>query len=653
MLTIEDHFCGAGGNTTGALLVEDVEVVHAANHSILAINTHSSNYPSVEHTCGDIPSMEPKRYPSADVLITTPSCSARSYARGRPKDDPHLFKPGDGLDEKSRATMDEVARWADARRDQGRPYKAIVVENVPQLVDWCEPVESGHHKKCTCGATFRRWLRDVTNLGYEHRKVFLNSAFFPPTPQSRDRIYVVFWRKGQPKPNLDFAPICWCNECQTLVNGIQTPKVHLKKPTSVEQAWGPHDTVWGWYSRQYFYACPRCAHRVAPAITPAITAIEPGHNAIKIGERAEHGLSPLTTGTMARIQRGLDGLPERPFVIPLHHLQGGGDRKPRAIETDVLETMTAQHRSGLVVQVAGNLGRLMSDGSVSRAVENSQVHGTERPLKTLHGSVDRGFVTTVGGPTGQSRNPQHLDEPLGTVTTDNHRALVLSQNDFGERMKDADAAPLPTLPTVARPYVLSNMENGAMRDSGSEPLSTVTTGNKLYAVDPWIVPLRRNGVARRAAEAEIPTIAASGNHLYALGVEIVVSNYGSAKSGPHQQGWARDARTNVIGTHTARDTHAIVVYRGDGQASRVEDPMLTLATTEQHAIASVTPAIDECTFRMLEPSEIARGMVMHLNAYGERYVIHGNRRDRVKQLGNAVTPPVMRALIEAIKDSLA
>ena len=151
--------------------------------------------------------------------------------------------------------------------------------------------------------------------------MFLNSAFFPPTPQSRDRIYVVFWRKGQPKPNLDFAPICWCNECQTLVNGIQTPKVHLKKPTSVEQAWGPHDTVWGWYSRQYFYACPRCAHRVAPAITPAITAIEPGHKAIKIGERAEHGLSPLTAGTMARIQRGLDGLPERPFVIPLHHLR--------------------------------------------------------------------------------------------------------------------------------------------------------------------------------------------------------------------------------------------------------------------------------------------------------------------------------------------
>ena len=72
MLTIEDHFCGAGGNTTGALLVEDVEVVHAANHSILAINTHSSNYPMVEHTCGDIPSMEPKRYPTGSLSVVAP-----------------------------------------------------------------------------------------------------------------------------------------------------------------------------------------------------------------------------------------------------------------------------------------------------------------------------------------------------------------------------------------------------------------------------------------------------------------------------------------------------------------------------------------------------------------------------------------------------
>ncbi len=76
LLEIEDHFCGAGGSTTGALLVDGVRVVRAANHSALAIATHSSNYPEVEHSLGDIPSMDPCRGPKAAVLITTPECRA-------------------------------------------------------------------------------------------------------------------------------------------------------------------------------------------------------------------------------------------------------------------------------------------------------------------------------------------------------------------------------------------------------------------------------------------------------------------------------------------------------------------------------------------------------------------------------------------------
>lgn len=670
MLRIEDHFCGAGGSTTGAKLVADVEVVHAANHSRLAILTHSSNYPDVEHSCGDIPSMEPKRYPAADVLISTPECRARSYARGRPKDDPHLFAPGEGLDEKSRATMDEIPRWADARLDQGKPYKAIIVENVPQLVDWCEPIETGHWPKwngkrwvdCNCGQSFRRWLKDMTNLGYEHQKVYLNSAFFPPTPQSRDRIYVVLWRKGQRKPKLDFTPLGWCNDCQKVVLGVQTVKAHLKVPAPVRKAWGPHDTVYGRYNQQYYYGCLECGARVVPAITPAITAIEPWHPAVKIGEREQHGLPPLSDGTMARIQKGLEGLPGRPLVVPLDRLTDPDAKVSRTADINVMNTITGQHRHGLVVQVAGNLGRVQPDGSVVRAVENSHAHSTDRPLKTVHGSIDRGFVTTVGGPTGQGRNPQSPDGVIGTPTTDNHRALIVPQNDFGERMKHADAAPLPTLPTVARPYVLSNMENGPMRDSGSEPLATVTTGNKLYAVDPWIVPLRRNLKAQPADAAELPTVCASGNHLYALGLtRMIVSNYGSPKSGPNRQGWARAADSNVVGTHTAKDTHAlveapeqaIIAYRGQGQASRVQDPMKTVATVEQQALADVVPDIMECTFRMFEPSELGRGMVLHVNAHGELYIVHGNRRQKCQQYGNAVTPPVMSALIGSIKESLS
>ena len=81
--------------------------------------------------------------------------------------------------------------------------------------------------------------------------------------------------------------------------------------------------------------------------------------------------------------------------------------------------------------------------------------------------------------------------------------------------------------------------------------------------------------------------------------------------------------------------------------------MLTVSTVEQHALVGRSVPIEDCTFRMLEPSEIGRGMVMHLNARGSAYIVTGNRRQQVQQYGNAVTPPVMRFIIERLRDSLA
>jgi DNA (cytosine-5)-methyltransferase 1 len=44
---------------------------------------------------------------------------------------------------------------------------------------------------------------------------------------------------------------------------------------------------------------------------------------------------------------------------------------------------------------------------------------------------------------------------------------------------------------------------------------------------------------------------------------------------------------------------------------------------------------------MLQPHEIGAAM-----AFPDTYVVHGNKRDRVKQFGNAVTPPAMEILID-------
>lgn len=66
-------------------------------------------------------------------------------------------------------------------------------------------------------------------------------------------------------------------------------------------------------------------------------------------------------------------------------------------------------------------------------------------------------------------------------------------------------------------------------------------------------------------------------------------------------------------------------------------------------IPPVTDAeIDKCSFRMFDLAEIARAMSMDRHVDGGEYVVLGNKRERMAQLGNAVTPPAMQILVERL-----
>jgi DNA (cytosine-5)-methyltransferase 1 len=60
------------------------------------------------------------------------------------------------------------------------------------------------------------------------------------------------------------------------------------------------------------------------------------------------------------------------------------------------------------------------------------------------------------------------------------------------------------------------------------------------------------------------------------------------------------------------------------------------------------PVVEDCGFRMLQPHEIKAAM-----AFPADYRVLGNKREQVRQLGNAVTPPAMNTLIQRVVQSLA
>lgn len=442
-----DQFCGGGGSSLGAVRAGARPVI-GMNHSPVACETYLANHAphGADVACCDVTTVDPRRFPKATMLLTSPECTHHSYSRGRPKDDASLFDPdGDKEAERSRATMWDVPNFAEHHH-----YEAIIVENVEPAIKW--GLRRGQKlKHGDYGPLFAAWLNAMTALGYDFEIVHLN-AMICGVPQSRDRLFVVFWKKGNRRPNLEINAFGFCPSCETLTEGRQT----WKKPGS----------TMGTYSSQYFYACVTCSDRIWIAVQPAASAIDWTLDAPRIGDRAK----PLAPATMQRIQKGLRKLGERPMVLPITH----ADSSQRARLLSVpLPTQTAYQEQALVVQVGG--------------------HSFERP--------------------GYARAWQ-TDEPFRTISTGADKALVVSNMNNNVPRPAADE-PMHAVTTGQRLFllappaaVIAQRSSGASGDAAKDPMPAQTTINSLYLLD----TARSNATPAPPHEEAMKTIAARGTH---------------------------------------------------------------------------------------------------------------------------------------------
>jgi DNA (cytosine-5)-methyltransferase 1 len=283
MKTATVQFCGAGG-TSEAARMAGIQVVAAINHSRIAIATHQANHDPCTHYQQDITEIDPDDVPESDLLLTSPECTNHSGSKG--KKHYHQFDfwgdvVFDPLDEKSRNTMDDVVRFATAKYRAGTPYKFIVVENVVEVAKWRK---------------YAVWLASMTTLGtntrvYEYRALYWNSQFFG-VPQSRDRMYIVFWLKGMQAPDLEYRPTAFCDYCEGQVQAVQSWKQPLK---------------WGVYREQYRYVCPHCIREIVPHFTPVRSILNLDHLGRPIGGR-------LKKNIQKNIAVGLQRFPGQQFL---------------------------------------------------------------------------------------------------------------------------------------------------------------------------------------------------------------------------------------------------------------------------------------------------------------------------------------------------
>lgn len=525
-LTLTDKFCGAGGSSQGAKDAANgdigIEIALALNHWELAIKTHNHNFPNTRHDCTDVSAVDPRRYPYTDILMTSPECTNHSLAKGKKqvKNTLDLFKSGvcDPAAERSRATMWDTVRFAEYHR-----YPVVVVENVVDARKW---------------VLFNDWLNAMHSLNYKHKCVYYNSMFAYPTPQSRDRMYVIFWQKGHKEPNLEFNPKAHCNHCNKQVESVQS--------------WKKHNVQYGKYKQQYVYRCPICTKQVEPFYYAAFNAIDWSRKGQRIGSRKK----PLAHSTMERIKYGLDKYADKPLIIASGYIQGINERVRSAEK--VMFTQTGDARQSLMIPPQIITTRYSSG-------VDCRVRDITQPIPTQPGDASHGLLV-----------PQYI--------------VPISQTKSGRKRAK----------------------------STTEAIPTQTTREEMILVNPG----------------------------------FFIKNYGKGLDPKY----ANVAIDETLGTITTADHHGLITteawdsfisyqYSGSLQASHISDALGSVMTNNKHLLINHegTLNIDDCNYRMLHSTEIGRAM-----AFRDDYVVLGNERERVKQYGNAVTPPVMKMIMERV-----
>jgi DNA (cytosine-5)-methyltransferase 1 len=387
-ITATDQFCGAGGSTTGAKKA-GVEVKMALNHWQLAIETHNTNHPEVEHDCTDVQACDPRYYPSTNILITSPECTNHSLAKGQRRNNRNQLDIFEGNKikaehERSRATMWDVVRFAEYHQ-----YELIFVENVVDARKW---------------HLFDAWLMAMDKLGYAWVDKYLNSMFFNPCPQSRDRMYIVFYKKGNKKPDLEHRPKAPCPQC-----GVKEAYQSFKQ-----------GRAYGKYKSQYIYRCSGCYEVVTPFYYCAMNAIDWTVPITRIGDRKR----PLVKKTMDRIKWGLERYKDKQMIVT------GSDSNYFQLSQVQIGTMGYGNGSKpahlpLSTQTTRQDHYVVTTPAIVELRGTSKTRPADEALSTFTaGGFNHGLLIS-GHSGGWTRT---LDQPTGTFTTSTPQALLAAGN---------------------------------------------------------------------------------------------------------------------------------------------------------------------------------------------------------------------------------
>ncbi|MEC4239099.1 DNA cytosine methyltransferase [Pseudomonas sp. DSV-1] len=316
------------------------------------------------------------------------------------------------------------------------------------------------------------------------------------------------------------------------------------------------------------------------------------------------------------------------------------------------------------------------------------VQSTAEPLRTVTSYPKGGAFSVVspvlvgaGGPM-YSGKPVAVDQPVGTLMTQNHRALAaaalvqLGNGDKpGSAPRSADLGqPLGTIMASGDKYAVATalmaQMNGGFNTTAAksieDPMTTVTnTGSQQQLVTANLVHLRGNCDARDLNDP-LHTISAGGTH-HGLMTAFLDRQFGASigqsldepaptitAGGGGKSSLVELQLSPEVEAGALRVAAFLISYYGTSDAGDIAAPTPTITTRDRLALVTVTikgtpyVIVDIC-LRMLQPAELYKAQGFP----GDYIISHGadgkpfTKTQQVHMCGNSVSPPPMAALARA------
>ena len=639
---IVDNFAGGGGASTGIELATGRSVDIAINHDPNAVAMHTTNHPDTLHYCESVYDVKPKVATAGrpvGLAWFSPDCRHFSKAKGA--------KPVEkairglawivirwALEVGPRVMMlenvEEFKTWGPLLAGGMRPDPERAGETFQAFIGMLSTGVPADHPALEECCEFLQLSPDseqvqqlVAGLGYEVDYRELRACDYG-APTIRKRFFMVMRRDGQPiawpevthgdpkSPAVQagrLAPWRTAAECIDWSIGAQSI-FDRKKPLAentlkriargiqrfVIDSASPFIVKCNHTSNQTKYDCFRGqslgeplqtitkTHGYAIAV-PHLTKFRTGAT----GQEVTEPVPTVTAGTSARPGGNGHALGLAEAVLsPFIGRQFGASVGHGANEPSATITAGGGGKSQLVVPT------LIQMGYGERPGQEPRVPGLHKPLGTVvagggkFGLVAANLIKHFGG--NYQGAGVALDEPVHTVTTTDHHAVVaahLMVNNTGHPGGGVDV-----------------------------PMHTLTTGNHHAAITSHLVKLRGTCRDGQRTDEPMPTVTAGGTHVGEVKTLLAVEGCEEQRA---------QLVLEFLRKYCGPDSTGLVIL--DGVVYRIVD----------------------IGMRMLQPQELYRAQgfpewyIIDLDYRGVKYA----KDKQVARCGNAVPPPFAEALVRA------